>query len=84
MKPLRRTVVVGYHVVSGPSIDHVGNRVARYLRDGWQPIGGIVVVAAHGYAQTLVMHERQVWVDEHAGDGFKVPAYWKKDETSTP
>ena len=83
MKPLRRTVVVGYHVVSGPSVDNVGSTVARYLRDGWQPVGGLVALRL-GYAQTLVLHERQVWVDEHAGDGFKVPAYWKADETNIP
>jgi len=61
--------IVEYLVVTGSSLEILGNDMRHMLRDGWQPQGGIalgliertisedVTITVQGYAQAVVKYE---------------------------
>ena len=46
-------VKINYAICSAQKESQLENQVNRYIADGWEPLGGVVVSPAQGYTYTL-------------------------------
>jgi hypothetical protein len=48
--------IVEYRVVSVVSVSKLQEAVGLYMKEGWQPLGGVSISTGSGYAQALVKY----------------------------